>query len=138
MPPLRRIVRSLVICIPWLASCHRAPPVTAPAAPVARPSLPAAAAAPAAATPGLPPIPWVHGTLALDVVYPGEHQLVSVRDSTLTINGVPVSVRPNGSFLAFLAVPADTAYALEAFLPNGERARMVRRIRYPAPLRGPR
>lgn len=150
MPPLRRIARALVICTPWLASCHGAPPVTAPAAPVARPSPPAAAVAPAAATPVLPPIPWVHGTLALDVVYPGENQLVSVRDSTflfgsvgsgdatLTINGVPVSVRPNGSFLAFLAVPADTAYALEASLPNGESARMVRRIRYPARFTGPR
>src|SRR5450759_1280193 len=112
MPPLRRIVRSLVICIPWLASCHRAPPVTAPAAPVARPSLPAAAAAPAAATPGLPPIPWVHGTLALDVVYPGEHQLVSVRDSTLTISGVPARMLPTWSSLAFLPGPAVTADAL--------------------------
>lgn len=117
------------------------------------PEAPAAGAPLPVSTPGtaaLPPIPWVRGSLALDVVHPGENQLVSVRDSTfvmgsvgsgdatLTINGAPVRVNPNGSFLAFLAVPTDTAYRLEATLPDGIRAQMVRRIRYPVRASGPR
>ncbi len=106
------------------------------------------AASPDAAMPGsarvpLPPIPKVTGALVPDLVYPPENHLLAVRESTfvfgsvgngdaaLTINGAPVLVNPNGSFMAFLPVPADTAYTLRATLPTGETATAVRRVRFP-------
>lgn len=72
-------------------------------------------AAPPAA---LPPVPLVTGPLAPRVVYPSPNAIIRARDSTfifgsvgdgrasLTINGVPVPVHPNGAFLAWLPVPA--------------------------------
>jgi N-acetylmuramoyl-L-alanine amidase len=77
------------------------------------------------------------------MVYPPEGYVLAVRestfvfgnvgngDATLTINGAPVTVNPNGSFMAFLPVPADTAYTLRASLPTGEAATAVRRVRFP-------
>ena len=79
-----------------------------------------------AAAPSLPPIPRVEGPLRPTVVYPTPNALVAVRDSnfifgsvghgdaTLRINGLPVRVEPNGSFLAFLPVPAEPRYELVA------------------------
>ena len=67
--------------------------------------------------PGLPAIPLVDGPLAIRVVYPPANAVIQSRDSnfifgtvgsgraTLSINGVPVPVVANGSFLAFLPVP---------------------------------
>jgi N-acetylmuramoyl-L-alanine amidase len=67
--------------------------------------------------PALPPIPLVEGKLALRVVYPTPEHVIESRDSnfvmgsvgnghaTLTINGTPVPVAPNGAFLAFLPLP---------------------------------
>ena len=69
----------------------------------------------------LPPIPHVDGPLAPRVVYPQANQLIQSKDSTfilgsvgngratLTINGQPVPVRPNGSYVAFVANPPPTA-----------------------------
>jgi N-acetylmuramoyl-L-alanine amidase len=101
------------------------------------------AVAPAPEVRGLPPIPHVEGRLAVDVVYPREGHALTVRDSTfifgnvgtggagLTINGAPIPVHPNGAFLAFLPVPADGVYRLEA-IKGGETARGERRVRVPA------
>jgi N-acetylmuramoyl-L-alanine amidase len=62
----------------------------------------------------------VRGALALRVAYPGPTAQVEARDSsflygsvgtgdaTLTINGVPVRVWPNGAWLAWVALPADS------------------------------
>ncbi|MBW7935436.1 MAG: hypothetical protein H3C62_17870, partial [Gemmatimonadaceae bacterium] len=87
--------------------------------PAPKPAVPAPLAA-------LPPFPKVTGALAPDLVYPPEGYLLSVRDSTfvfgnvgngdatLSINGAPVRVNPNGSFMAYLPVPPDTAYTLRA------------------------
>lgn len=84
------------------------------------PRAPAVSPAPAA-PPALPPIPRVDGPLAVRVVYPSAGALVQARDSnfifgtvgsgaaTLRINGASVPVAPNGSFLAFLPVPAAGA-----------------------------
>src|SRR5580692_6194990 len=96
-----------------LAACGGTPrPATAPA-----PAAIAAPAGPAAAKPVLPPIPHVTGPIAVSVVYPRPGALITSRDSnfilgsvgtgdaTLTINGTPVPVRPNGAFLAWLPVP---------------------------------
>ncbi len=87
--------------------------------------VPAAALAqqPAAAPPGppLPPVPAVDGPLAIHVVYPLAGQRVTARDSSflfgsvgsgrasLAVNDVPVPVAPDGAFLAWVPLPADTA-----------------------------
>jgi N-acetylmuramoyl-L-alanine amidase len=92
----------------------------------------------------------VTGALALDLVHPAEGYLLTVRestfvfgsvgngDATLTVNGAPVLVNANGSFMAFLPVPADTAYVLKATLPTGESATAVRRVRFPSRDAAPR
>src|SRR5579862_7595988 len=69
----------------------------------------------------LPAIPVVAGApLKLTVVYPARDQLITSRDSnfvlgsvgsgdaTLAINGVPVEVKPNGAWLAWLPIPPGT------------------------------
>lgn len=94
---------------------------------------------PVQAAEDLPRIPAVDGPLQLTVVYPLEGAVVAASDSnfifgatgsgraTLTINGTPVPVQPNGAYLAFLPVPADSTYRLEA-TKDGETARLERRI----------
>ncbi|HEX6065494.1 MAG TPA: hypothetical protein VFZ04_14785, partial [Longimicrobiales bacterium] len=98
--------------------------------------------APAAPAP-IPPIPAVDGPLAITVMYPPENGQLAVRDSTftfgatgsgratLTINGAPVPVAPNGAWLAFLPVPPDGAYRLQA-TKDGQTATLERRVRVPA------
>src|SRR5688500_10507515 len=93
-----------------LAACR---PATAPGpepTPTARPALPP-----------IPPMPLVQGPLEPRVVYPHQGGMIQSRDSnfilgsvgngnaTLTINGQPVRVWPNGSYLGFVANPAPTA-----------------------------
>ena len=97
----------------------------------------------AAAPRGLPPIPEVEGALRLDVVAPGEGEALPTRDSTfvygsvgtggaeLTVNGAPVKVEPNGSFLAWLPVPPDGVYHLAAAAAGAQRATLDRRVRLP-------
>ena len=132
-------------CAPAVPAPTTAP---APARPTPVPAAPPAAPTPAApplpaATPGLPPIPKVAGPLAPDMVYPSEGQTIGVRTSTfvygsvgngaasLTINGHAVTVHPNGAFMAFIPVPADSAYTMHASLPTGESSVAVRRIHFP-------
>ncbi|MGQ0560321.1 MAG: N-acetylmuramoyl-L-alanine amidase [Gemmatimonadota bacterium] len=74
----------------------------------------------------VPAIPAVDGPLVLDVAYPRANATVTARDSnfifgstgtgraTLTINGAPIDVKPNGGWLAFLPVPRDGVYRLRA------------------------
>jgi len=77
-------------------------------------------------------------------VYPQANQSITVRDSnfifgsvgnghaTLTINGVPVAVAPNGTFLGFLAVPPPTAARYELIVREGsDSARLVVPVRVP-------
>ena len=103
------------------------------------------APAPTPTPPALPPIPLVDGPLAIDVVYPRENQVVTSRDSnfvfgsigsgkaTLTVNGVPARVYPNGAFIVFLANPsADSARYTLVASRGADTARSVRNIRYPA------
>jgi len=102
-------------------------PVPAPAPPPAGPPLYVPL------TPGLPPIPTVDGALAIRLVAPEAGQSLPRRDSTflygsvgtggaaLTVNGTPVAVAPNGAFIAYLPVPADGVWRLEA-AKGGERA----------------
>ena len=91
------------------------PAVPAPAPTDSGPTLPAVESNPPAT--GLPSIPNVVGPIALRIVYPPAGSQIASRDSnfifgsvgsgaaTLRINGRPVDVKPNGSFLAFLPVP---------------------------------
>jgi N-acetylmuramoyl-L-alanine amidase len=77
-------------------------------------------------------------------MYPPENGQLAVRDSTfvfgatgsgratLTINGTPVQVAPNGAWLAFLPVPADGVYRLQA-TKDGQTTSLERRVRLPAP-----
>ncbi len=71
--------------------------------------------------PPLPAIPLIAGPLAIVSTFPQANQTISVRDSnfvfgqtgnghaTLTINGTPVPVAPNGTYLAYLPVPPASA-----------------------------
>jgi N-acetylmuramoyl-L-alanine amidase len=95
------------------------------------------APAPNAATSALPPVALVSGPLKPAVVYPVANSLVDARDSNfifgsvgngraqLLINGAPVTVAPNGAFLAWLPVPpADSPrYDLVAVV-GADTARM--------------
>ena len=70
--------------------------------------------------PRTPLILPVRGPLRISIVYPLPRQRITAVDSTfvfgsvgngdagLTINGLPVAVAPNGAFLAWLPIPADT------------------------------
>jgi N-acetylmuramoyl-L-alanine amidase len=114
--------------------------------PACAPTVPRVSPVPPAA-PALPPVPAVDGALRLDVVHPPEGESIGAVDSTfifgsvgsgratLRINGTPVRLAPNGAFLAFLPVPADGVYRLEAER-DGERATLERRVRAaPSPVR---
>jgi N-acetylmuramoyl-L-alanine amidase len=94
---------------------------------------PAGAPAPATATrpaeaptaSHLPEIPFLGGPLALRVIYPAAGAVVDARDSTflhgstgagdaqLSINGQPVKVWPNGAWIAWVPLPADSLAQLE-------------------------
>lgn len=103
--------------------------------------------------PELPEIPLVEGRLAPRVQYPPAGHLIQARDSTfifgevghggasLAINGVPVPVLPNGSWIAYLPVPvaANPAYELVAIL-GADTARLAHPVRLlppPTDLSGP-
>jgi N-acetylmuramoyl-L-alanine amidase len=111
------------------------------------------ACAPRAATmhadpdsPALPPIPLVDGPLAPRVQYPPPDHQLRVRDSTfifgevgngrasLTVNGSPVPVLPNGAWIAYLPVPAPSAprYDIVAIV-DADTARLSHPVRVPAP-----
>jgi len=131
-----------VVCIAVIATA------CAGREPEVRPPAPVPLRAEDVATPALPPIPSVDGPLRLDVAYPPQGGVITVRDSTfifgstgsgraqLTINGHPVQVRPNGAFLAFLPVPRDGVYRLEA-RRGGESTTLERRVRVPQPVPEP-
>jgi len=137
--------RLLVALLLAASACARTPaPVTAPGTE----SRTGTSAAP------LPAIPPVDGPLAVRVVYPVANQVVTSRDSnfifgsvgsgraTLTINGVPVRVAPNGAFLGFVANPPGTpdattqvpaaTYELVA-TRDGQTARLAVPVRYRTP-----
>ena len=101
---------------------------------------------PLAASVALPPVPRVEGPLAPRVQYPPANAAIATRDSNfifgsvghggarLSINGAPVAVLPNGSFLAFLPVPPASAplYTLIASL-GADTVRVDHPVRVPGP-----
>jgi N-acetylmuramoyl-L-alanine amidase len=73
----------------------------------------------------LPPVPRVEGPIALSVTYPTPTSRVAVQDTSfifgsvgtgdasLTINGYPVHVWPNGAWLAWMPFPSDSVMEFE-------------------------
>ena len=105
---------------------------------------------PPAVAAGLPPVPAVTGSLALSVVYPPAGSTVDVRDSTflfgsagtgaaeVRINGQAVRVWPNGSWLAWLRVPADTLMQFRIVATAGaDSAVAIHELRRPSRFRAP-
>ncbi len=98
------------------------------------------------ANPALPPVPVVHGPLAIKVVYPTPNQLIESADSNfifgsvgsgdagLRINGTLVPVWPNGSFMGYLPNPPATAPVYELVATNGVDAA---RLTHPVKIRPP-
>ncbi|HEX4684704.1 MAG TPA: N-acetylmuramoyl-L-alanine amidase [Gemmatimonadaceae bacterium] len=146
-----RIVAPTVLAA-IIAACHStpAPPAPPPVAPkptppVSPPTVPTfeRGISPRQAPP-LPAIPLVEGPLAPRLVYPGNNETISVRDSnfifgsvgnghaTLTINGAPVPVAPNGTFLAYLPVPPPTTPQFELVARTAtDSARVIVPVRVP-------
>src|SRR6476660_22868 len=68
----------------------------------------------------LPPVPPVRGPLVIRVMYPSPDAVLQIRDSSflfgsagtgdarVTVNGQPARVWPNGAWLAYVALPADS------------------------------
>jgi N-acetylmuramoyl-L-alanine amidase len=104
---------------------------------------PAAVSAPEPAV-GLPAVPAENAPLAIHVVHPTPDTPLPKVDSTfifgsvgtgraaLTINGTPVEVAPNGAFVAYLPLPADGQWRLEATAPRRQRASAVASYRMPS------
>src|SRR5581483_6546471 len=133
-----------------------AAPTPAPTAPRSTPTVQPPPAAPAPSTyergitprnaPPLPPVPEANGPLAIHLVWPSANQSIPVRDSdfvfgevgngqaAVTVNGTPVRVAPNGTFVAFLPVPpaSDPHYVVVAKL-GADSAREDVRVRVPPP-----
>ncbi len=131
--PGRGLAAAAAAAALMLGACAKAPP----AAPAPRPTA-------AAEKRALPPIPVRTGPLSIDVVAPGEGEALPVRDSTfiygsvgtgqarLAINGTPVPVEPNGTFLAWLPVPSGGVYHLVA-TTGADTARLERSVKVPGP-----
>ena len=112
--------RGALALLAGLAACARsaAPP---PAAPPEADLRPVAARADTVPAPtALPPVPVMRGPLQIRVVYPPPDGVVTAKDSSfllgsvgtgdasLTINGYPVRVWPNGAWLAWIPLPHDS------------------------------
>ncbi|HEV7587905.1 MAG TPA: N-acetylmuramoyl-L-alanine amidase [Longimicrobium sp.] len=120
------------LAVALLASACAPPARTGPA-PSQAPASPASPPVYVPLTPGLPPIAAVEGPLAIRLVAPEPGQAKPFRDSTflygsvgtggaaLLVDGTPVPVAPNGAFIAYLPVPADGVWRLEA-VKGAERA----------------
>jgi N-acetylmuramoyl-L-alanine amidase len=100
------------------------------------------AAVPAASS--LPGMDSVTGPLSLVVRYPDEGATIVARDSTflfgstgtgratLTVNGAPVTVWPNGAWLAWVKLPVDSLMPFTAIaVSGGESTSVTRTVRRP-------
>ncbi len=137
-----RRLSAISCCLILVASCRPSPPPGPPA-----PVVPLIPRAPLpAANPKLPPVPEVRGPIQISITYPRAGQLIAARDSNfifgsvgsgdagLEINGTPVPVWPNGSFMGWLPVPPDSAPQYEIVASNGSQfARVVHPVQLPPP-----
>jgi N-acetylmuramoyl-L-alanine amidase len=117
-----------------------------PASPAPIPRAPSAAMPSGATAPSLPPVPLIEGPLAPRVTFPPLDYAIASRDSnfifgtigngraSLTINGHPARVWPNGTFLAFVPNPTPEAphYDLVAVL-GADTARLAQLVRVTPP-----
>ncbi len=116
----------------------------APTRPAANPAPVANVAAVPVAASGLPGMDSVSGPLDLVVRYPGEGATIAARDSTflfgstgtgratLTVNGTPVKVWPNGAWLAWVPLPADTIMPFVVVAEaDGNTTSVTRTVRRP-------
>src|SRR3954469_4368110 len=148
----------LFLCLLVLvgAACSQPTPPSISPAPIPAPDTAARnEREPSSPAPPLPPMPAVVGPLAIRVVYPPPQHLIESRDSnfifgslgngqaSLTINGAPARVYPNGAFLAFVANPPLTAPRYDLVATAGkDTARLshpvrVQEARTALPLTGP-
>jgi N-acetylmuramoyl-L-alanine amidase len=144
--------RALVVASVAAAGC------AGPVRPPTPPSVATASTGPASAPPtshSLPPVPLLQGPLAPQVTFPPADYTVSSRDSnfifgtigngraTLTINGHPARVWPNGTYLAFVPNPPADAPRYELVAAVGtDTARLTHELRIapprdPLPIDGP-
>ncbi len=121
-----------LLLLATLTACAGAAGPTVNVAPSARPVWPA--------------IPRAEGPLAIRVQYPSPNAVIAARDSTfllgtvnhggatLTINGAPIEVRPNGAFLAWVAMPprGRAQFELVARVTGVEPRTLTLPIRLPA------
>ena len=127
IPEMSRII--LLVAV--IAACARATPPTTTPAPLA---------------PSLPPVPLLEGALAPRVIYPRANAIIASRDSnfifgsvgngraSLTVNGSPVKVLNNGSWIAFLSNPRQEAPVYELVVVLGtDTARLSHPVRLLAP-----
>ena len=132
------------------AACSRTkPPVTTPSPAARVPAVPSAPPARSQQLPALneelPPIPQVVGPLAIRVVYPSDQAFLTSRDSSymlgsvgngtasLTINGQPAVVYPNGAFMAWLKTPPVTSPKFDLVaIAGADTARLTHTLRTPA------
>ncbi|MEP6687622.1 MAG: N-acetylmuramoyl-L-alanine amidase [Gemmatimonadales bacterium] len=110
----RSVAWALAVALVGLA-CSGRPP--GPATPAPAGPAPAESIAPSPSLPGVAP---VRGPLALRVVYPPSEAVLQIRDSSfvfgtagsgdarVTIDGQAARVWPNGAWLAYVALPADS------------------------------
>ena len=146
MPSAR--ARRLLLAALTLAACRSTTP---PAPGGVTPQSEAAASRAGTPQPLLPQVPAVDGPIRLTVVYPPSGERISTGDSafifgstgtgraTLTLNGEPVPVAPNGAWLAWVAVPPDSllSFALVARTADDSASlvHMVRRaVRFVPPV----
>ncbi|NNG17062.1 MAG: hypothetical protein HKM89_11335, partial [Gemmatimonadales bacterium] len=102
----------------------------------------------------LPAVPRVEGPIALSVTYPTPAGRVAARDTSfifgsvgtgdasLTINGYPVHVWPNGAWLAWMPFPSDSVMEFELIARTAtDSVRLIhearRATRFEAPDVGP-
>lgn len=145
-----RVILAAALCSTLLSGC--ASTAARPASPTAASTDRRAAAAITAGGPalsprvpnGLPPVPVVRGAaLDVQVRYPADNQVITSRDSnfvlgslgsgdaTLLINGVSVTVAPNGAFLAWLPNPPTSAPQYDVLVARGaDTVRRTMHIRY--------
>lgn len=129
----RAAVASVLLC---LLACAPTRPTAAP--------VPVANVAAAPDNVGLPGMDSLTGPLALVVRYPDEGAVIAARDSTflfgstgtgratLTVNGTPVKVWPNGAWLAWVPLPADTLMQFTAVaVAGGASDSVTRTVRRP-------
>jgi N-acetylmuramoyl-L-alanine amidase len=139
--------RGRVLVVATLATAAGCASPGRPPAPIPAPGAPTPPAPAPVRSPSLPPVPLVEGPLAIRVTFPPADYAITSRDSnfifgtigngraTLTINGYPARVWPNGTYLAFVPnPPPDTAlYALVA-AAGRDTARLTHPVRVaPAP-----